>query len=66
MHAAMAGATGGNLNDLLDDFNALFDTEWTFLAMLCSIMISSVGILVSSIFVRAIALAASRPTPATH
>jgi len=47
--AGGAGAAGGGINELLDDFNALFDTEWTFITALCSTMISFVGILCSSL-----------------
>mmetsp|Transcript_62548 Transcript_62548/g.104088 ORF Transcript_62548/g.104088 Transcript_62548/m.104088 type:complete len:136 (-) Transcript_62548:72-479(-) len=39
----------GNINELLEDFNALFDTDWVFLLAIAFCMFSFVGILLTSL-----------------
>merc|ERR1712087_766971 len=39
----------GNINDLLEDFNALFDTDWVFLLAIAAIIVSFCGALLSAI-----------------
>ena len=53
-------AAGDGLVNLLDDFGALMDTEWVFLFSIFALMISTVGITMSVLIVRAPA----RPRPA--
>ena len=74
-HFGAAVDSGGGLSELLDDFGALLDTEWIFLLSILTIMASTAGIVVSTVFVRAPALhppthrqtcpnqISSRPTP---
>eukprot|EP00965_Chrysotila_dentata_P199908 6179657-Pleurochrysis_carterae.AAC.3 len=67
MGPAMAqGAGAGHLNELLDDFTTLFDTEWLLLLTIAALMFSIVGITISSLMVSIVHMPVAEASSKTH